>query len=571
MIPAVMDPGTRSPGEQDVFRRLRDDPDTSDWTVLHSFNLPRHRTQVQGEADFVVLAPGLGMLCLEVKAHRRVARDADGRWRFGTNPPVSRSPFKQADDNMRSLVDLLRQRRKAEADSVIAWSAVLFTHCEFRVPAVEWNAWEALDRRDLHSRPLSALVAGVLVHAREQVHFKAFNGAPSKQECQAIAAALRPRFEVVQPAAQRRAEQEAELRAYTEEQYAALDGMGRYSRVVFEGPAGTGKTLLALEAARRAAAQGKRVGLVCFNRLLGDWLEREAAAMGDLISASTLHRLMTRASGAAIPAAVPPGFFDTQLPELAAEAILDADAPPLFDVLVIDEAQDILREPYLDFLDLVAEGGLASGEWIMFGDFERQALFDAADVSLDAFLASRAHAPVFGLRTNCRNTPRIARWISMLAALDPPYNRIRRPDTGPPPRTRYYSDDAEQVRLLAALLTELYDTGFDGRDIAVLSSRREGAASRLRTAPWRDRVRSCERAGEGNYVRYATTQAFKGLEAPVVILTDVDEIQTERARAMFYTATTRATERLYVLAEDTLADEMLDLVDRFEGGQEDDD
>jgi len=461
MIPAVIDSGTRSPGEHELFRRLRDDPDTADWIVLHSFNLPRHRTQVQGEADFVVLAPGLGMLCLEVKAHRRVARDADGRWRLGGDPPVSRSPFKQAEDNMRSLLDVLRERRRAEADAVVAWSAVLFTHCEFRVPAVEWNSWEALDSRDLHSKPISSLVADVLKHARGELPFKALDGVPTKQECQAIASALRPRFEVIQPAAQRRSEQEDQLRAYTEEQYTALDGMARYSRVVFEGPAGTGKTILALEASRRATSQGKRVGLICFNRLLGQWLETEAAELGELVTATTLHRLMLQAARTEVPREVPEGFFETQLPELAIEQLLDRDDPPLFDTLVIDEAQDILRDPYLDFLDLVCEGGLASGSWTMFGDFERQALFDAADVSLDRFLSTRADAPVFGLRINCRNTPRIARWVSMLSALEPAYSRIRRPDTGPPPRTRYYSDDQEQGAMLAKLLGELYDGGFE--------------------------------------------------------------------------------------------------------------
>jgi len=98
----------------------------------------------------------------------------------------------------------------------------------------------------------------------------------------------------------------------------------------------------------------------------------------------------------------------------------------------------------------------------------------------------------------------------------------------------------------------------------ILSFKRNGAAARLSAAPWRDRIRRYDLAERGSYVRYTTVQAFKGMEAPVVILTDVDQLQGERARSIFYTATTRPTERLYVLAEDVLADEMLDLVDRFE-------
>lgn len=566
MIPAVLDPGTQSPGEKEVFRRLRDDPGTADWIVLHSFDLPRHKTQVRGEADFVVLAPGLGMLCLEVKAHHRVARDADGRWRLGNDPPTSRSPFRQASDNMHSLLGALRARRKAEADAIIAWSAVLFTHAEFRQPAVEWHTWEAIDKRAFHSRPIAALVEEVLQNARGELPHKALEGVPTLKECEAIATALRPRFEILESASERRSDHEAQLREFTEEQFAALDGMSRYARVIFEGPAGTGKTVLALEAARREAAQGRRVGLLCFNRLLGDWLRSEAEALGDLVTTSTLHQLMLRAARIdRAPTGAGSSYFEDELPDLATEALLEGADPPLFDTLVIDEAQDVLRPSYTDFLDLTVEGGISAGRWTLFGDFERQAIFDAATISLDEFLEQRAQAPVFGLRVNCRNTPRIARWVTMLAHLDPAYSRIRRPDEGPPPRTRYFRDADDQQDVLAGLLDELYASGYEGRDISVLSFRKDSAASRMAVSPWRDRLKRCDDgSATGNFIRWSTVQAFKGLEARVVILTDVDEVQGERAQSLFYTAVTRPTERLYVLADEVIADQMVDLLEQFQ-------
>lgn len=563
MIPSTIDPKTSSPGEREIFTRLRDDPGTADWIALHSFNLPRHRTQVQGEADFVVLVPSKGMLCLEVKAHRRVTREADGKWRLGQGQPSSRSPFQQADDNMRSLQDVLGERRLTDAQSLVTWLAVVFTHCEFRVPAVEWNAWEVIDRRDLRVRPVSDLLVAVLDHARAKLPGKARDDAPTAKQCANIAQALRPRFEVAQPAAQRRSEDEEHLRAFTEEQFVALDGMAGNPRVVFEGPAGTGKTLLAIEAARRAAASGDRVGFLCFNRLLGEWLAAETASLGENVTTSTLHKLMLSYANTAVPREASADYFATELPELAMEALLDANEDPPFDYLVVDEAQDILRDSYLDFLDLTCRGGLSAGRWTMFGDFERQALFGAADVDLASFLAGRASAARFGLRMNCRNTPRIARWVSMVAGLDPPYAQVRRPDSGPPPRTRYYSGSGHQVELLCQALSELYDAGFEGRDIVVLSPRKNGAATQIAEAPWRDRIRAYDTAGDSGFVRFTTVHAFKGLEAPVVVLTDIEEIHGDRARALFYTATTRATDRLVVLAMEDLKDEMLELVDQF--------
>ncbi|WP_169542193.1 nuclease-related domain-containing DEAD/DEAH box helicase [Solirubrobacter soli] len=554
-------PDTASPGERELFKRFRDDPATGGWTVLHSFNLPRHISQVRGEADFVVLAPELGMLCLEVKAHRRVSRDADGRWRLGNDQPTTRSPFKQAEDNMHSLLGVLRERRRAEADAIIAWSAVAFTHVDFREPAVEWNDWEVIDSRDLRRTSIAELVTAILTHARGCLPHKAIRGVPSQRQCDVIAAVLRPRFEVAQAAARRRDEVAAELLAYTAEQYAALDGLSRNPRVVFEGPAGTGKTLLALEAARRASAEGERVLLVCFNRLLGAWIASQAKDLPG-VTTSTLHQCMLRVSGAAPPQAASDEWFRDELPDLAVAALLDQEGGGAYDRILVDEAQDILRDAYLDFLDLQLAGGLSSGRWTFFGDFERQALFDAADVGLDEFLASRGPAPVYTLRANCRNTPRIARWVTMLSRLEPAYAAVRRPDGGRAPRIRYFTAAGDQAREVQAVLAELYAGGAEGRDVVLLSPARDSIAKRL-PSPWKERLRPYAQDPARNLIRYATVQAFKGLEAPIVLVTDIAEVHGDRARSLFYTATTRPTEQLYVFADAVLRDEILDLMDRF--------
>src|SRR4051794_3259663 len=103
MLPAVIDPATPSPGEILVFERLRDAPGTDNWTVLHSVSLPRHLRQVEGEVDFVIIVPGLGILCLEVKGHKTVRRDEQGLWHMGSSQPTTKSPFVQASSAMHSL------------------------------------------------------------------------------------------------------------------------------------------------------------------------------------------------------------------------------------------------------------------------------------------------------------------------------------------------------------------------------------------------------------------------------------------------------------------------------------
>src|SRR5262249_60417073 len=104
-------------------------------------------------------------------------------------------------------------------------------------------------------------------------------------------------FECPGNACDRRSRKQAEILRYTEEQFAALDTMEDNPRVLFTGPAGTGKTVLALETARRVASTGKSVLLVCFNRLLGRWLSDNPLSRSGQVTAGTLHQYMAGIAG----------------------------------------------------------------------------------------------------------------------------------------------------------------------------------------------------------------------------------------------------------------------------------
>jgi DNA polymerase III delta prime subunit len=515
---------------------------------------------VAGEIDFVVIIPNKGILCLEVKACSSLRREG-GLWYYGAGAkPDPRGPFKQASEAMHSL----RQRlvaRNPGFSRVVFWSAVIFPYIRFTAISGEWHAWQVIDSRDFRSASVSRLILNVIDKARgflsncpAALWFNPNSQEPSPRQCKTIADVLRPEFEYFEDSKTVALRREAELKQYTDEQYIALDAMETNSRVVFAGPAGTGKTLLAIEAARRSLAAGRKVLFICFNRFLGRWLEGQTSGLRPDIVTKTLHRHMLDIAKAA-PDDTNSVFWQDELPLLAIDKLLDKmDDQNLYDELVVDEAQDILRKSYLDFLDLNLRGGLSAGRWRLFGDFEKQVIYDAASLSLDKFIQSRGlNIPVYSLRVNCRNTPRVASLAHLLGGLEPGYSRVLRPDDRSDPELIYYADENEQGQLLVNVLERFYREGFSGNEIVVLSSLGYGTcAARVDQSPWRDRLRPFEAANKGN-IGYCTIHSFKGLEAPCVIITDIDRIEDG---SLFYTGVTRSLQRLVMLCNQSVKKEI---------------
>ncbi len=128
MIPPYCDDA--APGsEKDVFRHLKEDPDTTEWTVLHSLGLARRRSGPYGEIDFVAIIPREGIVCLEVKGggvscRNGVWRTVDGR---GHVHELLKSPFRQVREAMFALRDSIRkhfERHSPESQCPIGCAVV---------------------------------------------------------------------------------------------------------------------------------------------------------------------------------------------------------------------------------------------------------------------------------------------------------------------------------------------------------------------------------------------------------------------------------------------------------------
>src|SRR5262249_37698187 len=142
------------------------------------------------------------------------------------------------------------------------------------------------------------------------------------------------------------------------------------------GHAGTGKTVIAKDRALRLARKGKRVLYVCFNQLLARHVEASIAheSGAQNIQVKHIHSLyhetiaragfqdrLSQASGE------PRELYGRTFPELFLEAAYTVGQDAA-DVLIVDEAQDILTPPNLDALDVLVEGGIRLGQWSLLMD-----------------------------------------------------------------------------------------------------------------------------------------------------------------------------------------------------------
>jgi hypothetical protein len=350
-------------------------------------------------------------------------------------------------------------------------------------------------------------------------------------------------------------ETENEIFRFTEEQFLALDVLEENQRIIYKGPAGTGKTFLAIEAARRALVAGKRIFLVCYNRLLGQWLLRQTETLSSqhpgMLTVGTLHSVLLNLSGLRPPDASDRFFWSKRIPDAVLErALLGIIRVPMCETLIIDEAQDLITEEYLDVMDLFLEGGLAGGRWVMFGDFERQSIYSRQDLDIPKVIRRRSPIHfVYPLRTNCRNTEPIAVGLELVCKLQPGYSRILRTETGADVDINFYQVPEEQTKLLIDKLKNL-SKDFQPSEVTILSSREDSASCAgllrkrnisLRLHPLRD-----DEVNNASF-GFTTIQAFKGMEAPAVILTDIEKITGEKAEALLYVGMSRARLRLIML------------------------
>lgn len=551
MIPTYINPEVKSSAERKIYGAIKNAA-LADFVCFHSLGLSRHLWKRQGEIDFVLVG-GNAIICLEVKGGR-ISRK-DGVWyftnRFGQESKKAESPFAQASSAMFSL--------KANLEAQFGHMGMLFGYgvlmpdIKFSISSPEWDDEIVYDLNDTQE-PFERYIHRLRIYWEKKV------GMPSPRVAEKeVVQYLRGDFELPTPLWQEIQNTEDQVVNFTSEQYRALDHMESNPRLIFSGGAGSGKTLLAVEKARRAALDGKHVLLLCYNKFLGSKLKSEVAKFAngaELVHVDSIHKYFAKV----IASAGLKKELDRRAASAAAQEIYDGVFADLFvkaagessfkkfDLLVVDEGQDILNENYLLAFDEVLEGGMQKGCWVIFLDPGAQArLFNKFSLEAYNYLKSTG-VPEYRLDMNCRNTVQIAKQTSVVSGFPTGIARV----IGPKVEYITYKDGEDQVLKIVRLARDLIENeGVPPECITILSTKAKNSmplfTSGVRVPGFFEELDENNIIGSvKGKVGIASVQAYKGLENNVIVYCDVDRLGDKWIEGVNYVGMTRAKEKLYV-------------------------
>jgi hypothetical protein len=546
LIPDV--PKDCNVSERLVYERLGRDL-SDDWIVLHSLGLPGHETKIWGEADIVILSAH-GVFALEVKGGN--VSCYQGVWTFGRPGAEGYSkredPWTQAKGTMMAVREKLRAADPAFRNVLFGFGVVM-PNTVFTVTGAEIVPEVLLDRRN-YAQKLNLYISRLERHwqdAYEAKYGRRSTGLTPQQVKQARQI-LRPDLETALSIGGWLTGVEQRLLQLSNEQILASRRMAANPRTIVRGQAGTGKTIIALERARQLSEKGKRVLYLCFNQLLAAHIRSSLAgdaraALVDVHHAHALYRALIEKAGLLDRLRAEDreddAFFARVFPELAAEAICLQDFAS-WDVLVVDEAQDLLTEAHLDVFDLLLAEGLQRGCWHFFLDPQQNIyateIQEAAESRLDD-----ARPAFEDLIENCRNTRQVAVQASIISGID---LAIAGAPDGLECESVFYDSDSDFLSKLDALVADLLARDVKPKDIAVLSTRKRensllAGVSQLGGRPLAEPTAddAVVRAGA---ILFSTMHAFKGLERMAVIAIDMDEVGQAHYAMLHYAGLSRA-------------------------------
>lgn len=548
MIPPGAKPGTNR-SEREVFMAFEGITDRPDWIVIHSLQLAQNLFSLEGEADFIALVPGKGIVVIETKSPKFVEYNG-GNWYLDKLPNPHKDPLQQVSRARANIRGFLQHHDENINNIPIArmlWFTSIARHqfVNNSVGDMQFFEWE-LGLSEDKSKPAQAIEKLLENH----IAFFAENGEVSydpaaftADRAEAISSALLTSFhgfESPEEIAKSRYKIEQKM---LDEQLAIMELVEYNNHLYFDGGAGTGKSFLLAEAARKFAKLGKRTLVTCWNFMMAE--ELKLTLNRPNIVVTDLNSLMLDMCGLnANPEGAGTEWYEEELPAKAIAALKENPALGGYEALCVDEFQDIAAN--LKLIELVLAvcnaAKLADTPIVWAGDRNQQIMREGTQY-LDPAMRMKSIMPDtvhLRLRTNCRTVPELANMIPRIINIDTDIARHRIPEGFEGGLSIVACSDEKQAQHLATTIKKLLER-YSPRDIVILSpfGEKNSTVGKLlqrgaENADERALVAQLEHDGT-NKIRWRSIAKFKGLESPVVVITDVNDKAKEFAASIHKT------------------------------------
>ena len=519
MIPRSPMPGefNGSFGEEKVYEALQALPD--DYIVFHSVHW--HKRKINGavswgEADFTVFNPKRGILVIEVKSGG-IRHDENGWHQTNTlthEEKRMKDPLAQAERSKYTFVDLLSEQDEKYHTYWIQ-SAVWFPSVK-KIETIgamppSYAPEIVLTEMDLYS-PQIGIERLFNYYGMDIRHY--FDDSDEKN----VVNILSPSFKVVASLTSQIGVQEFYFHRMTEEQGYLLDYLEEQNTAAIQGGAGTGKTMLALEKAKRAAMSGN-VLFLCYNKFLLETLKsnHESTQNVDFYNLPGLvcSRTGVADAGGNVGISHYLNSIDTDHWE--------------YKHIIIDEGQDFYEE-HLNILSDIANR--KQGCFYVFYD-KNQLVQQRRSLDWVKTVECR-----LVLSANCRNTRSIAVTSNKPIGID--NVKMRLDITGTKPNL-YINQSKEQLcENISKLIRKYTGNGLQKKDIVILTVKTEETSILAMQSSIESYILSSD-VNSPN-ILFTSARKYKGLEASVVILIDVDKktFSSKEERRVFYVGASRA-------------------------------
>lgn len=482
------------------------------------------------ENDFLILSKKYGILILEVKGGRIYFIDGEfHQVNLNTGEDLildeGNDPLSQAKRGIYHFRKLLERKIKGISSRISIQPCIWLPATEVskvtNLPLLYEESRNAILDFDSLKQPVKAL-SNVFNYYGSEEHTNL-----SDEEFGIIRDTIAPDFDLIPSPSIIKGELDNLFLKLTREQAGLLDYLQEQRTATIQGAAGTGKTLIALEASKRFSQEGKKVLFLCFNKYLYEHLKFDCPIEG--VDFFNIHTFVGKFTN-----------LDISVPKIRAEELQKINFDSFdYGAVVVDEAQDFEDEE-IQFLSDICELKNAS----LYTFYDKNQLLTTTKVP-DWITKSECRLV---LTKNCRNTYEIA--CTSYTVIDVPIKAKIGVVKGVQPTITFaHKNDVLTIGKLIKYFKA--DNGYKDNEITILSLVAE-EKSIMNGINKIDGI-SISRVRNNSNVFYTTTKKFKGLESKVIIITDIDKtaFNDDAQKRVFYVACSRATHRLALYVSGT--------------------